>query len=307
MYCAVQTSLDKIHGADIAPKRRSHMKPMSQIPDILYHYCPSSAFPEILRSGVLWLTHESGLNDQREHVWPVPYIREEMQRQTTPDSVGFFGDVAKQFDLMMGDRTRNLFIGSFSSDGDVLSQWRAYADDGNGFAIGFSQKAFSAKMQIPMTSFVDDHTIGLFPIQYDDSALKLVIKKIFESHLSATPIPNAAVINCVSELRNLALCFKNPAFREEKEWRVTYAPMIMSSPERGDVRIIGALTSMQFRSTRYGVVPYFEMPFGQTESRENAILEVVVGPRNQSQMVEMHLDSLGYHKAVVRRSSSSYR
>jgi hypothetical protein len=29
------------------------------------------------------------------------------------------------------------FVASFSTDGDSLSQWRAYADDGRGFAIGF--------------------------------------------------------------------------------------------------------------------------------------------------------------------------
>ncbi|WP_416152053.1 DUF2971 domain-containing protein [Pseudomonas sp. Bout1] len=28
----------------------------------------------------------------------------------------------------------------FSKAGDVLSQWRAYADDGQGYAIGFDSK-----------------------------------------------------------------------------------------------------------------------------------------------------------------------
>lgn len=31
-----------------------------------------------------------------------------------------------------------VMISSYSLDPDVLSQWRAYADDGRGFAIGFS-------------------------------------------------------------------------------------------------------------------------------------------------------------------------
>ena len=28
-------------------------------------------------------------------------------------------------------------IGCFSKNGDLLSQWRAYAEDGKGFSIGF--------------------------------------------------------------------------------------------------------------------------------------------------------------------------
>jgi hypothetical protein len=38
-----------------------------------------------------------------------------------------------------------MMISSYSLDPDVLSQWRAYADDGRGFAIGFSPKL----MQMP--------------------------------------------------------------------------------------------------------------------------------------------------------------
>ena len=35
------------------------------------------------------------------------------------------------------------FVSCFSADGDVLSQWRAYADDGHGFAIGFAPAEFA--------------------------------------------------------------------------------------------------------------------------------------------------------------------
>lgn len=268
--------------------------------------------PEILRTGVLWLTHEAGLNDLREHLWPFPFIREEIQRRTTADTAEFLIEIAEQLDLMMGDRVRDLYVGSFSRRGDVLSQWRAYAKDGDGFAIGFSPKAFDAKLQIPNVSMFDGNTIGLLEIQYDDDALKREIAEIFDYHLSPNQKRYDASFprgfRCVSQLRDLALSFKNPAFHEEKEWRITYSPSMMTSPEEPGMLLDGALKSIKFRTTRYGVVPYFEMPFRRT-MRENAIVEIVIGPRNRSKtkLVEMFLDTLGYLNTRVRNSLASYR
>jgi hypothetical protein len=50
--------------------------------------------------------------------------------------------------IIAGDAFSILMIGCFSLEPDVLSQWRAYADNGRGFAIGFSLK----DMNIPAKS-----------------------------------------------------------------------------------------------------------------------------------------------------------
>lgn len=135
-----------------------------QLPEVLYHYCPSPALPEILRTGLLWLTHQSGLNDLRETVWVVPFIKEQIQRRQTDATKEFFTQVAQQFDLTA---LSEIFVASFSGDGDVLSQWRAYGMDGDGFAIGFRPSAFRAQLRIPMTSAVPDHTVGFLKVHYD--------------------------------------------------------------------------------------------------------------------------------------------
>ncbi len=224
----------------------------------------------------------------------------------------FLNEITGQFDHTMSDRMRDLYVGSFSRDGDVLSQWRAYARDGDGFAIGFNPKAFDAKLQIPHMSMFDGNTVGLLEIQYDDDALKREIAQIFDYHLSPNTSPHDTLSTrgsrCVSQLRDLALSFKNPAFREEREWRITYSPSMMTRPEEPNMLLDGALKTINFRSTRYGVVPYFEMPLRQT-MRENAIVEIVIGPKNKSKtmLVEMLLGALGYRNARVRNSSASYR
>lgn len=275
-----------------------------QLPDVLYHYCPSRALPEILQSGVLWLTHQSGLNDLHEAVWAVPFIQDAIQQRKTDITKEFLVAVGRLFELNALSET---YVASFSSDGDVLSQWRAYGMDGDGFAIGFRPSAFPAQPRIPITSAVPDHTVGLLKVYYDNEMLKRTITDILDCQLSAEQDANS-IINCSFQLRALALSFKNPAFREEDEWRVCYSPIITTDPVKRDLQIIGMLRELRFRTNRYGVLPYFQMPFG-SNAREDAIAEIVVGPKNLSsnQLLNMLLLSLGYKNAQVRRSSSSYR
>lgn len=275
-----------------------------QLPEVLYHYCPSAALPEILRSGVLWLTHQSGLNDLREAVWVVPFIRNAIRRRQTEATKGFFFQLMELFEL---NSSEGIYVAGFSSDGDMLSQWRAYAMDGDGFAIGFRPKAFCAELRIPMTSYVADHTVGFLKVQYDNKMLKQMIETILDDFLSGLQ-ESGNPLTYFLRLRALALSFKNPAFKEEDEWRISYSPMIHSIQGRHGLEVTGMLSEMRFRTSRYGVLPYFEIPFDKPD-REDAIVEVVIGPKNPSieGLVEMLLLSLGYHSASVRRSSASYR
>ena len=179
--------------------------------------------------------------------------------------------------------------------------------DGDGFAIGFRPQAFRAQLRTPMTSFVPEHTVGFLKVYYDNEVLKTKIAAILDHHITAGQDGNN-IINCSLQLRTLALSFKNPAFREEDEWRVCYSPSITTHPEKRDLEVMGMLRELRFRASRYGVLPYFHMPFGD-KAREDAIAEIVVGPKNLSNdnSLNMLLLSLGYRKASVRRSSASYR
>ena len=158
-----------------------------------------------------------------------------------------------------------------------------------------------------MTSAVPEHTVGFLKVHYDNQLLKERIAEIFDRHISAEQDGNN-IIECSFKLRALALSFKNPAFREEDEWRVCYSPLITTHLEKRDLKIDGMLRELRFRTSRYGVLPYFHMPFGEN-AREDAIAEIVVGPKNVSNnnLLMMLLLSLGYRKASVRRSSASYR
>jgi hypothetical protein len=158
-----------------------------------------------------------------------------------------------------------------------------------------------------MTSAVPDHTVGLFRVRYDNEALRTKIRTILDHYVSGLEDKNN-VLECAFRLRDLTFLFKNPTFQEENEWRISYSPIITAHLEKQDLQIIGMLRELKFRASRYGVLPYFEMPFRENAPGD-AIAEVVVGPKNLSAegLVNMVLLSLGYRGVSVRRSSASYR
>ena len=52
--------------------------------------------------------------------------------------VATFASMFERFDLDAAiEATGHFFICCFSGDGDDLGQWRAYADNGRGFVLGF--------------------------------------------------------------------------------------------------------------------------------------------------------------------------
>lgn len=93
----------------------------------------------ILRSGKLFATHVSCLNDQTEHRHLPKVIEAEIVNRLT-NAVGEKATVYAS--LLEGVRTRlphreSAFVTCFSTEQDDLGQWRGYGGGSCGFAIGF--------------------------------------------------------------------------------------------------------------------------------------------------------------------------
>src|SRR3954471_19700573 len=111
---------------------------------LIYHYCSADTLRIIARDRTLRFSDATCLNDGEEIAWANRQLEIAIQRIVDRDRVDdTVPPVSKSFlndfkEMMEGIRERNRhFVASFSTTGDSLSQWRAYADDGRGFAIGF--------------------------------------------------------------------------------------------------------------------------------------------------------------------------
>ncbi len=202
-------------------------------PKIIYHYTNDVGLRGILQTGQLWSTNIFNLNDPSElsHGCSLAAnILNKMAEKHLPETQLF----AKLFSHFVQDglrSTADYFVCAFSTDDDDLGQWRAYADNGRGYALGFDAdilaNGFAKKdgNQIPNNS--------TFHITYDDVGLEKLHRQIIESMFDLISLPRGRKLDETSvnaftmELSVLlsinvlqaALYFKHKAYENEKEFR----------------------------------------------------------------------------------------
>jgi hypothetical protein len=123
------------------------------------------------------------------------------------------------------------FICCFSSDGDDLGQWRAYGDNGRGFALAFDTPSLETAFTQRRAKPIKQHST--FPITYDDGELRrLQIAFVdFVEPLISLPRTTRArgealhaymadllITHALHVIRGI-MFFKHEAYKNEKEYR----------------------------------------------------------------------------------------
>ena len=98
---------------------------------ILYHYTSIEGARGILTSQSIWMSDVRYLNDSQE----LDKAMKTFLENVDPKMVQTLSMA-----IYWGNLTRNHCVFALSSSPNILSQWRAYGDDGQGMAIGFDEK-----------------------------------------------------------------------------------------------------------------------------------------------------------------------
>ena len=208
-----------------------------------------------------------------------------------------------------------------SEKGDLLSQWRAYADNAEGVSIGFNQEYFETLGNLKRDRG-DEFSAHLTKIEYDFAEQKKLVAEHADEILK--PVADGALRwptlltskedekKWREKFRAMGLHFiffylflfrlKNPAFAEEREWK------IISHIFREDRKEnFGQLAKMDFRSHMDRIVPFTRIALEPLS--QPSISEIVLGPRNATpeRVVEALLFKHGWTDVSVRKSSASYR
>lgn len=94
-------------------------------------------------------------------------------------SLGGSPRVCERFLRRVGpERSGHYFICSFSSCGDDLGQWRAYADNGRGYALGFDGRV----LENGYTRTATPNTEAFY-VTYGDAVLDKTLDQIIEAYL----------------------------------------------------------------------------------------------------------------------------
>ncbi|WP_343675083.1 DUF2971 domain-containing protein [Paraburkholderia heleia] len=195
-----------------------------------------------------------------------------------------------------------------STQGDVLSQWRAYAGDGTGYSIGFRASDLVRLPVQPLRVSYD--------VEQQLNELKDLIQRIHavESDEAEKRSDGFKQV-CFGLAWDLA-AFKNPAFSEEKEVRLLH--VIGYEQSNNSLKLVDAggnsfgkkLSPMpvRFRMRGSRPVPYLDFDFSD-EGQESPIVEVRLGPKNDADplSISIFLESLGLANVEVTRSDASYR
>jgi hypothetical protein len=203
------------------------------------------------------------------------------------------------------------YICSFSKNGDLLSQWRAYAADGSGISIGFNSEYFELSERFPTTTMALKDSISMMDTVYNediqDKLIESIIKQISETSSSYRNGDVDIYWQMGNLLNGFCYIFKNPAFSEEKEVRIIHTPTIMGNQE-GGTNILGNVSDIKYRVSKNRLTPYFELAFSDT-TKMSPLDEIIVGPKAEisSYELEMFLSINGFGKTKYKRSSASYR
>jgi hypothetical protein len=273
--------------------------------ELIYHYCPAQAFIDIITSKTVWLSAFYALNDTTERSWGYSIFEKAIQELEKDADPKFTSTTVR---LVSEAYFHSLvMIGSFSLDGDVISQWRAYADDGRGFAIGFSPKLLQAPAKKLRVLYdeqlqLEELLNNLKHIHKIEKARGYKYNEEFEIHLAHVGADLCA--------------YKHPSFREEQEIRLGHLSGLtrdgkiipLGARDPADGKRLSEPLEIRFRQRNGVLVPYVTMDY--TNNGELApVKEVVLGPRNPNHewSIQLFLTSLGMKDVTVRRSNIPYR
>src|SRR5262249_45732136 len=137
----------------------------------LYHYTDAAGLLGILKSGTLWLSDMKSMSDKRELLHGIDIGRSILRKKSKKPNVHRATQMfSARFDEM-GDMRENqhLHVVCLAKDGNDLSQWRGYADDGHGFALGFNGPALVKALAAREIEGCRSKAIR---IQYEDKMLR---------------------------------------------------------------------------------------------------------------------------------------
>ncbi len=303
---------------------------------IVYHYCGMDSFMSIIKNQSIRLSDITKSNDSMEILWVTRFIKEIFDEEFDKEAnkveyfrEGYSKDIFMDFvDRCSVDffeeeqRIFSFFVSCFSEERDLLSQWRGYAEDGNGVAIGFDSEALSSLGQPPSGDLISSEIVTFKKIEYKeinqkaairDAAINLIkeLKKLISKQkiINSTELKDNSIDSfnkCFLSLFKMSIFMKNPFFREEKEWRLSHLtdngihnkPSLILSPKIH-------FSDIQYRSKNSDIVPYIDLYF---DKHKNMIKEVILGPKCSAREndIKMYLNSKGFSSNVVR-SLGTYR
>jgi hypothetical protein len=278
--------------------------------EVVYHYCSTQTFLAIINTKTIRLSDINTMNDYAEMHWAYDKFMQAIDLELDKYDRAFLDEIDK---LVSSLQLYSLpLISCFSKEADVLSQWRAYADNGAGVALGLDFSLLK-KLAVRVGEVVYDEKKQL---EYFGKLLTVAyswwkaagsdadLKDKFREFLFVVAYDNCLI--------------KNPAFSEEKEIRLIRATTVerlsdgrwsLTDSEGSSQDATSCAEQKICFGTRNngGIVAHIDLPVGGLGPK--LVREVILGPRSMNNGIEvsMALTARGFTDFVIRESTATFR
>lgn len=243
--------------------------------DLLYHYTSLEALTKIVESGCLYATDVQFFSDASERKHTADILRGQIARQKGVRSSN--STMLSQLLVWVSERlTRGhmQFVASFSTDGNLLSQWRSYCPQGKGVSIGFRPEV------IIQAARAQEFHIGkcIYDGGRQQELAKSILSKIEEAAErlaentdTSKRHPSQSFHDVFEEvegdLLRIAALIKHESFNEEKEWRVVSS--IITDYVQAPIK---------YREGRSMLIPFIEFSLRANAADPLPFEHVILGP-----------------------------
>ena len=249
-------------------------------PEVIYHYTNAQGLLGIVSSGAIWASDIGFLNDSQEVSFAQGQLQKEIEAlQPGPSSdPKYLQSFETHRNAVLGHLRRrdfSTYVSCFCENGNVLSQWRAYATD-HGYAIGMK----SSYVETALNS-LSGYFGSLAPATYgiDGGAVKRAAAGVPGMTMSIYNHPGMYADPGVRTLVSVLATMKHPDFAEEREWRVVVTQRYSLGPKMAE--------PVKFRASSVAIVPFIEIPIVV-----DAIDSVRVGPGNNQAVRQVGAERL---------------
>ena len=237
----------------------------------------------ILESGAFWVTDIFSLNDPSELKHGIKLAEKALSTAATEQTAlkAFFeNEMRVMFDHDLADMA-SFFVCCFSRNGNELGQWRAYADNGRGYALGFDRRKLEQAF-VAQTAEAAPGTVGAgpmtFPVTYDDNLLQDLQQRVIAKFVPLILAPKDRDLqkDLLQNYRGMlatnltivvvwaSMFFKHPAYKSEDEYRFLM------------VREAGTRSHVKYRHRPHSLVRYEE--FDWRTGAAGPLKEIIIGP-----------------------------
>lgn len=278
---------------------------LKKTPDVtLYHYTTQNGFLGIIDSRTLWAGNVYFMNDAAEmkHAAGVAIDRVNVLARKSPD-ISLLAEAIVHELIRLEEFP--VFCVSFSESRDLLSQWRAYANE-SGIALAFNPDELTEiakinKLKLYQCAYSDSDQFAIADDKISQAidAFRGRIADGYNPQGSATPTAK----QFVEDFPTWGALIKHPAFAEEKEWRMISGTQDYTHP------------NMKFRAGSTCILPYLEAKLDLGKANDGrdrfGFHDVLLGPTAAKDLqwkAVMHLlvsKNIYFHQ--ITPSGSPYR